>query len=54
MPDIKKILIADNQAIFREALRMLLSSNPAYEVVGEAENGLEAIRFVDPESLLLS
>jgi DNA-binding NarL/FixJ family response regulator len=46
MLETKKILIADDQAIFREALRMLLSSNPAYEVVGEAENGLEAIRFV--------
>jgi len=46
MQETKKIVIAENVAIFRETLRMLLSSNPAYEVVGEAGDGLEAIRFV--------
>ncbi len=41
-----RILIAENYHIFREALRALLSSEPNLEVVGEASDGLEAIRAV--------
>ncbi|NSW85348.1 MAG: response regulator transcription factor [Syntrophobacteraceae bacterium] len=40
----KRIVIAEDHTILREGLRMLLSSNPALEVVGEAEDGLEAVR----------
>ncbi len=40
-----KILICDDQSLFREALRTLLSAFPDLEVVGEASNGEEAIRF---------
>jgi len=49
MPVTKRIVIADGLAILREALRMLLASNPTYEVVGEARDGLEAIRSVDSD-----
>ena len=38
-----KILIVDDQALFREGLRTLLSVQPAFKVVGEAGNGEEAI-----------
>ncbi len=41
-----KIVIAEDHTILREGLRMLLSSNPDFEVVGEAQDGLEAIRLV--------
>jgi len=40
-----KILIVDDQALFREGLRTLLSVQPEFEVVGEAANGEEAVRL---------
>lgn len=40
-----KILICDDQSLFREALRTLLSAYSDLEVIGEASNGEEAIRF---------
>src|SRR5215510_8219984 len=40
-----RILLADDQALFREALSMLISSQPDLEVVGEAANGAEAIQL---------
>lgn len=38
-----RILLADDQALFREGLRTLLSIEPSLEVVAEAANGVEAI-----------
>ena len=38
-----RVLIADDQALFREGLRTLLSTRPEVEVVAEAANGLEAL-----------
>lgn len=40
-----RILIVDDQALFREGLKTLLSVQPDFEVVGEAENGEEALRL---------
>ena len=42
-----KILIAEDHTILREGLRLLLSSNPDFEVVSEAQDGLEAIQLVE-------
>ncbi|SPF46704.1 Oxygen regulatory protein NreC [Syntrophobacter sp. SbD1] len=56
MPERKKIVIAEDHTILREGLRMLLSANPDIEVVGEARDGLEAIRSVDslkPDLILM-
>jgi DNA-binding NarL/FixJ family response regulator len=39
-----EILIVDDQALFREGLRTLLSVQPDFKVVGEAANGEEALR----------
>ncbi len=38
-----KILLVDDQPLFREGLRTLLSVHPDFEIVGEAGNGKEAI-----------
>lgn len=40
-----KILLADDQALFREGLRTLLSTQADFELVGEASNGEEALRL---------
>ncbi|HXV42095.1 MAG TPA: response regulator transcription factor, partial [Anaerolineae bacterium] len=40
-----KILLADDQALFRDGLRILLSTQPDFDVVGEATNGEEALRL---------
>ncbi len=40
-----RVLLVDDQALFREGLRTLLSVRADIEVVGEAANGLEAVQF---------
>ncbi len=47
MGDRRRIVIAEDHTILREGLRMLLSSNPDFDVVGEAQDGLEAVRLVE-------
>ena len=47
MSEKHKIIIADDHRILREGLRALLSSDQELEVVGEAEDGQQAIRVVE-------
>ena len=42
-----RVVIAEDHTILREGLRALLSAEPDLEVVGEAEDGQEAIRLVE-------
>ena len=42
-----RVILADDQALFREGLRTLLSTRPELEVVGEAANGHEAVALVE-------
>jgi two-component system response regulator NreC len=42
-----RIIIAEDHTILREGLRSLLSSDPDLDVVGEAQDGQEAIRCVE-------
>ena len=43
----KRIVIAEDHTILREGLRALLSSDPDFEVVGEAQDGRAAIQCVE-------
>lgn len=51
-----RVLLADDHAILRSGLRLLLTSEPDIEVVGEAGNGEEAIRLtseLQPDMVLM-
>ena len=50
------VVIADDHTGIRRGIRALLEDEPDFTVVGEASNGVEAIRLVDmlsPDILLL-
>jgi DNA-binding NarL/FixJ family response regulator len=42
-----RILLVDDQSLIRRGLRALLESDDAFEVVGEGENGQDAVRLVE-------
>jgi DNA-binding NarL/FixJ family response regulator len=51
-----RVLLADDQALVRSGFRMILESRPEIEVVGEAEDGFEAIeatRRLLPDVILM-
>lgn len=51
-----RLLLVDDQALFREGLRILLEQNPRLKIVAEAANGEEAIaaaRFHTPDIVLM-
>jgi DNA-binding NarL/FixJ family response regulator len=41
-----RILIAEDHALVREGLKVLLSQDPQFEIVGEAEDGRDAVRAI--------
>jgi DNA-binding NarL/FixJ family response regulator len=51
-----KVLLVDDQSLIRQGLRALLELEPDLEIVGEAEDGQQAINFVaefQPDVVLL-
>lgn len=55
-PGVVRILIVDDHPIFRHGLRALLESEPEFQVIGEASDGLEALDMAPrfrPDILIL-
>jgi DNA-binding NarL/FixJ family response regulator len=51
-----RVLVADDQALIRSGFRVILEAAPEIELVGEAEDGLEAVeraRALDPDVILM-
>jgi DNA-binding NarL/FixJ family response regulator len=51
-----RVLICDDQALVRGGFRAILGANPEFEVVGEAENGAEAVALAErrrPDVILM-
>lgn len=40
-----RVLLADDHRLFRSGLRLILEENPAFSVVAEASNGVEAVEL---------
>ncbi len=56
MDEKKRIIIAEDRTIVREGLRLLVSSNPHYSVIGEAEDGHQAVKIaveLQPDLMLM-
>jgi len=52
----KRIVIAEDHEVIRQSLKTLISVETGYQIVGEAANGLEAIRIVgelEPDLVLM-
>lgn len=53
---ITRIVLADDHSVLRAGLRLLLESNPNFQVVGEAATGIEALKLakeLQPDLILL-
>ncbi|GAA1141501.1 response regulator transcription factor [Microbacterium natoriense] len=48
MPDIR-VLIVDDDPLVRSALSHFVARDPGIDVIGQAENGLEAIAFIEKD-----
>lgn len=42
-----RVLIADDHPLFRQSVRTVLENEPGFEVIGEASDGVEAVKMTD-------
>ena len=47
MTAIRRVLVADDEPLARERLRLLLSRHPKYEIVAECTDGDEALASIE-------
>src|SRR5919112_4883290 len=50
------VITVDDQAVFRAAAREIIDATPGFRAIGEASNGLDAVRIVceaDPDLVLV-
>ncbi len=51
-----RVLIVDDQVVARKGIHMFLSTDPSIQIVGEAENGQDAVRqakSLQPDVILM-
>ncbi len=56
MPTPLRVLVADDHLIVRQGLRLILETEPEFELVGEAADGAEAVRLagqLQPDVILM-
>jgi DNA-binding NarL/FixJ family response regulator len=56
LPDLIRVLIADDHAVVREGIRSVLGTDSGFEIVGEAVNGTGAVtlsRKLEPDVIVL-
>ena len=50
MSDLVRVVIADDQGLVRSGIRLLLEAHPDLQVVGEARDGVDAVRLARDEA----
>lgn len=56
MSNLTRVIIVDDHPLMRKGIKQLLSIDPNFEIIAEATNGIEALRFakkLQPELILL-
>ena len=56
MDDVVGVVTVDDQPVFRAAARAIIDATPGFRAIGEASNGIDAVkvvREVDPELVLV-
>ncbi|MFI3321738.1 MAG: response regulator transcription factor [Rikenellaceae bacterium] len=46
-----RVMVADDHALFRHGLKMLINNNPKYDVVAETSNGVELLEYLKTDSV---
>ncbi|MFE8700319.1 response regulator [Cytobacillus sp. FJAT-54145] len=46
-----RILLVEDQSIIRQGLKMIIEQDPEFKIVGEAENGLLAVQFLETNAV---
>lgn len=47
------VLIVDDHFVVREGLKLIIETSDSFQIIGEAENGEEALSFIEKRNLML-